>query len=116
MSRLEKHIQNDILKALRGRGGWWVKFHVGPRYSTAGVPDIIGSYKGTFVGLEVKRPGHTPTVLQTATHRQMTEQGEAVVYTVHNKEEALDVLDSLDEWGRAFPTKRKGETNGVKRA
>lgn len=92
----ERDIQNRILKALRERGGWWVKFHVGPRYSTAGVPDIIGSYKGLFVGLEVKRPGNALTKLQEATHRKMLLRGEAFVETVHSPDEAMKVLDVLD--------------------
>jgi len=93
---LEKRLQDRILRALRGHGGWWVKFHVGPRYSTAGVPDIIGSYGGVFVGLEVKRPGGKLTKLQAAMHRKMVAEGDAIVETVHSPEEALAVLERLE--------------------
>ena len=33
-------------------------------YSVGGVPDIIGCYKGKFVGMECKAPGKLPTALQ----------------------------------------------------
>ena len=33
-------------------------------YGKSGVSDIIGSYRGRFFGIEVKREGKGPTVLQ----------------------------------------------------
>ena len=62
------NLQGVILRALRKRGGWWVKYHAGPRYSTGGVPDILGAYRGLFVAMEVKtdRGRLTPPSRHTA--------------------------------------------------
>lgn len=53
---LESSITKSILKKLRSLGGWWTKIP-GNRMQ-AGLPDIIGCYKGRFCGLEVKRPSN----------------------------------------------------------
>ena len=62
----EKSIVNAILKYLRDNEVWCFKHHGGP-YATAGVPDIIGCYKGEFIAIEVKQPGKDPTGLQEYT-------------------------------------------------
>jgi penicillin-binding protein-related factor A (putative recombinase) len=46
-----------ILKTLKEKyPGVWYKIH-GGLYQEAGIPDIIGCYKGAFFAFEVKRPG-----------------------------------------------------------
>ena len=58
----ELEIQTPILKKLRAlEGSYWFKIH---DIITAGIPDIIGLYKGRFIAIEVKRPGEKPTMLQ----------------------------------------------------
>ena len=52
---LESTITADIMKRLRAFGGVWSKIHGGPMQTT-GLPDIVGCYRGRFVGFEVKRP------------------------------------------------------------
>lgn len=52
---LESVIVGNILVALRQKGGFWFKTH-GNMFQMVGLPDIIGCYKGRFVGIEVKRP------------------------------------------------------------
>jgi len=101
----EKYLQAKILKALREFGGWWVKYHVGPRYSTAGVPDIIGCYMGLFIGLEVKRPGQKPTELQKLTHDRIRQQGKGIVRVVYSVDDALTLL---------YAIKRRLTPNGKK--
>jgi len=69
MGKEENAIQDKILKALlhvgglfwrtnsgafRGRNGRPVKCH-----SMQGVPDILGCYRGRFIGIEVKTPKGT---------------------------------------------------------
>jgi len=41
--------------------GVWYKIHGGP-YQEAGIPDIIGCYKGYFIAFEVKRPNKRSNV------------------------------------------------------
>lgn len=42
-------------------GGLWIKISAGP-FQVAGLPDIIGCYKGRFYGLEAKVPGKEDTL------------------------------------------------------
>jgi len=51
---LEAPLTKQILKALKKKGGFWVKIHGGP-FQVSGLPDIIGCYEGRFYGFEVKR-------------------------------------------------------------
>lgn len=95
----EASLQTTILRWLRSYGGWWVKFHVSGKYSTAGVPDIIGSYKGKFVAFEVKRPGRKLTKLQAVTHDKMKKQGEAYVFVVDSLDKTKELLYRLDQRG-----------------
>lgn len=97
----EADLQDRILKWLRGHGGWWVKYHVGPRYSLAGIPDIIGSYRGRFIALEVKLPGKQPTKLQQATQTQMRDKGKAIVRVVQSLDEVQQLLYNLDRRRKA---------------
>ncbi len=58
----ESALVAKIIKKLRiHRGGFWVKVH-GGLWQTVGLPDIIGCYRGRFVGLEVKVPGKEDTL------------------------------------------------------
>ena len=59
----ETKLSNQVLPRLRAEGGWWVKIHGGP-FQEAGIPDIIGCWKGHFVGIELKIEGEKPTGLQ----------------------------------------------------
>lgn len=54
---LERTITDAIMRYLKGLAplGWFRKIH-GGNFQTAGIPDIIGCYRGVFVAFEVKRP------------------------------------------------------------
>lgn len=64
---LETPLRRKITKALQEKyPGVWYKIHGGPMQEK-GIPDILGCYKGRFVGFEVKRPGkdfREPTLYQ----------------------------------------------------
>ena len=49
----EGRLTAAITAALRARGAWVLKYHVGP-YSRPGTPDLLACYQGCFVALEVK--------------------------------------------------------------
>lgn len=91
----EKYLQTKILKALREAGGWWTKYHVGPRYSQAGVPDILGCYRGLFVALEVKLPNTHSTKLQEQTQKKIRVDGNGIVAVVRSVDEALSVIYAI---------------------
>lgn len=52
---------------IRDRGGFAVKTHGDPR-QRKGLPDIIGTYKGWFIGIETKLPGKENTLTKIQAH------------------------------------------------
>lgn len=52
----EAQITKKSVEALRKRGAFAVKIHGGPN-QPAGLPDIVGCFKGRFFGIEMKAPG-----------------------------------------------------------
>ena len=80
---------------IRQRGGWARKIAGGP--TQAGLPDVIGCYRGRFLGIETKMPGkeRTLTELQKKTLSSMGSAGGiAVVATTVGQVRA--VLDAID--------------------
>ena len=72
----------------------------GGMYGTAGLPDIICSYRGRFVGLEVKAPGGKLTKLQeTMMTRIKAAKGNA--FKVTSVEEVKEIIKTLPQGG--FP-------------
>lgn len=61
---LERDIVKCIKLYLNGIDGVFVWKTHGGQFGTAGEPDLIGSYKGKALGIEVKRPGKKATRLQ----------------------------------------------------
>ena len=90
---LETPITQKIIEALRKEGGFWFKSH-GNMYQMAGLPDIIGCYKGRFVGIEVKRPSRKESgVSPIQAHRlkQIAEAG-GISGVASSVEDALAIL------------------------
>lgn len=91
----ESSLVRRILKALKGRGGYWFKVHGHPG-QTRGLPDIIGVYQGRFVGLEVKVPHRKDRVteLQAYTLEQIRQAG-GVGEVVTSVQDALDIISQI---------------------
>lgn len=94
MAQPESRLSREIARRFRARGGFIFKIHGGPTMM-AGLPDLAGSYRGRFVGLESKMPGNTQSPAQKLRERQIKASGGiyAVVRTVR---EAMRVLDAID--------------------
>lgn len=92
---LESRIVKKILATLRSRGGFWVKVHGSP-LQIAGIPDIIGCYRGRFVAFEVKRPGGKATKLQAYTMMKIREAG-GVTSLIYSADDACQIIDRIDE-------------------
>ena len=58
----ETQLKTKVLKYLRSFEGVWV-WKVSDQF-TAGIPDIIGCYKGVFFAIELKVGKNKPTRLQ----------------------------------------------------
>ncbi len=102
---LEKDIQSEILLYLKGnkthfgRGGVWVNVHGGSPYMNAGLPDIIGCYKGRFVAFEVKRPGGRLTALQSRWLQKIRDVG-GIAEVVYSREQVIFILNEIDRGER----------------
>jgi len=68
----EQAIQNRIMTYLKKLGAYSLKVISAGKN---GVPDIIVSLDGRFVGIEVKRPGEQPTALQSYNIEQIRKSG-----------------------------------------
>jgi Holliday junction resolvase len=100
----ETSIQLSIVKALKKKGAWAVKIHGGPMQTK--VVDILACYRGIFIAIEVKRPGLDATVIQQDVLDDVVRHGGFAI-VAHNVEEALALLDSLDEKFRVWRKERK---------
>lgn len=83
---------------LEAEGGWWFKVHGGP-FQRAGVPDIVGCWKGRFIGIEAKMPYNVPSGLQKLNLTSLEKAGArvGVAYTV---QEALAIRDGTIKWSQ----------------
>ena len=92
----EVQLTRKILKALRNRGGLWFKIH-GSAYQMTGLPDIIGCYRGRFVGIEVKLPDgkNKLSQRQRLILTRLSRQG-GYSRVVSSKRGALRVMDDID--------------------
>lgn len=92
----ETQLTAKILKALRKRGGFWFKVH-GNAFQMAGIPDILGCYRGRFVGLEVKLPGkeHTLSPRQRLILQRLSD-AEAFSAMITTTRGALKVIEDID--------------------
>lgn len=70
----EKLFENKIKKWLSDHNCYNVKFFANA-YTKKGVPDILASVNGYFVGIEVKAPTGTPSELQYYNVRKIRESG-----------------------------------------
>jgi hypothetical protein len=93
----ERALTKRILEKLRQGGGLWIKIHGGP-YQQMGLPDIVGCYKGFFVGMEVKVPGkeRTLTERQAQILRKIEEAG-GYAGVVTSIGQAIRMLENIDE-------------------
>ena len=91
----EQTIQSEILKYLKSVGAYTIKVSAATK---AGIPDIIGCYKGRFIAIEVKRPETKTNVspLQVANITMIINaQGEALV--AWDKEMVKTFIDNIDK-------------------
>lgn len=98
MKQPETLFVEKLKDRLEAEGGWWVKIHGGP-FQAAGIPDIIGCYKGRFVGIEAKMPGNRPSGIQRLVLDRLTEAG-AICGVAFSIPQALAIRDEEENWSR----------------
>ena len=60
----EKRFENRVKKFLREQGCYYVKYWGGGTYTKSGVPDLLVSVNGYFLGIELKATNGKPSPLQ----------------------------------------------------
>ena len=70
----EKSFENKIKKWLAANGCYYVKFFANG-YTRRGVPDILASVNGWFIGIEVKAQSGRPSDLQFDNVREIRKSG-----------------------------------------
>lgn len=107
---LERAIVKKALMKLRARGGFWIKIHGSP-FQLAGIPDIIGCYRGRFIAFEVKREaGMVPTRIQMYQLKKITQAG-GFARVIFTAEQALGWLDRIDAAQEARLRNRQSPPN-----
>jgi len=91
MAQPEARLSRKIMTALRERGAFVFKVW-GSEHMMAGLPDIIGCYRGQFIAVETKMPGNTTSTRQDYVGDQMRRAGARVV-VAYSVAQALEVLD-----------------------
>lgn len=94
MNKPETKLRNQIVKEVKARYGldlYLKKIHGSP-YQEAGIPDLVGCFKGYFVGMEVKQPGEEPTPIQRANINDIISAG-GYARVIDSVKEAVRFLD-----------------------
>ena len=109
MGKEEGKVQRKVFKALRLLpSSYWFKLD---QRNRRGDPDIIGSYKGWFIGIECKKQDGDVARLQTLRREQLIKTGAEVV-TIQNDAELELFIQRMRARGEA--TKRRGRLQVVK--
>lgn len=94
----EGKVSAKIKNAMIARGAYVWKVH-GNEYTPTGLPDLVGSYRGYFVGVETKMiDGHGLSRIQIYRIRRLQAAGAFVAAPCLTVARALEMLDAIDEW------------------
>ena len=74
--------------------GFFVKIHGGPM-QRAGIPDIVGVYRGRFLSFEVKMPGGKVRPLQSYMLKLVRHAG-GIAEVVYGWEDCRKIIEDLD--------------------
>lgn len=71
----EKRFENKIKQWLKEHDCYFIKYWGGGQFTKSGVPDILASVSGLFVGIEVKAERGEASELQKYNIRKIRESG-----------------------------------------
>lgn len=90
-AKVQKQIQDGLNKAYPG--SFFFKSH-GGAYQQSGLPDLMGTIYGIFIGIEVKTPQKKTNVTKLQQHciDQIKRAG-GIAFVSWSKEHALEILE-----------------------
>lgn len=109
----ESKYQELVLDYLESKGAWVFTSHGGSMYQVAGLPDVIGTYNGVFLGLELKTGNYQATDLQKQKLNAIQKAG-GVGQVLRDDFKELDkILHYIDKNGKAPKQKKYNVNMGV---
>lgn len=92
----EGKVKANVKRQLDKLGAYYFSPMTGG-YGSSGVPDIVGSYKGWFFGIECKAGYNKPTALQEKNlNKIQSSGGVALVINEHNTDTVTTTLLGLE--------------------
>ena len=108
MSQPESRLSKTFIEYLRSKGAWVFKVH-GSEFQPSGIPDILGSYHGQFIGVESKMPGNSLSEIQVFRIRRIRDAG-GMVCVAYSKTDVQQLILHLDTHHLIHPPKCTAET------
>ncbi|KAB0446747.1 VRR-NUC domain-containing protein [Bacillus toyonensis] len=71
----ESAFQKQVIKFLKEKDVWHVKYWAGSQYTKEGIPDILACIDGVFHGIELKTDVGVPSKLQLYNIRKINDSG-----------------------------------------
>jgi Holliday junction resolvase len=96
MTQPEARLQRKIQDELKRLGAFVFKTH-GSEHQMTGLPDIIGCYRGMFIGIEVKMPDNKPSRIQLLRLREIERAG-GVTCVAYGIPDAMEVIHAIDAY------------------
>lgn len=87
----EREITHSI-KSLLSQFGIWHFKHFGGLYAPKGIPDIIGCYKGQFIGIEIKVAGGRVSPDQERVLQNINDAG-GIAFVARSVDEVIEKLN-----------------------
>jgi len=93
----EKLVKTKAVAQLKALGAYYF-YPVTGGFGASGVPDVVGCYKGRFIGIECKANGNKPTALQQMNLDKIAAQGGiALVIDETNVNELKGMIENVLE-------------------
>lgn len=97
----ESKFQTQVLDYLKAKQAWSFTSHGGSQFQVAGLPDVIGVYKGVFLGLELKTGNYKATELQKQKLNNIQDAGGVGIVLRDTLDELEEILLYIDKHGKA---------------
>lgn len=109
----ESQFQKKVLHYIEEKGGWCFTSHGGSQYQVAGLPDVIGTYKGIFLGLELKVGKYQATELQKSKLNAIQDAGGVGIILRDSLVDLEKIMKYIDKHGKAPKQKKYNVEMGI---